>query len=122
MWSSSVSSLWMTRERAAQKRDKLAATLVHCGEVLRGSLLARTTFHIRGCPKCVRGEGHPQWVLNVNYPGAKTRQLSLRPAQIPQVRKALQRYRQAKETLEAIGELNQYLLRLDRDESKEGKS
>jgi hypothetical protein len=112
----------MTRERAIQKRDKLAATLDHCGDALRGSLLDRTTFHSTGCPKCLRGEGHPQWVLNVNYPGAKTRQLSLRPEQVSQVRKALQRYRQAKETLEAISELNQYLLRLDRDQSKEGNS
>jgi hypothetical protein len=112
----------MTRERAIQKRDKLAAALNHCGDVLRGSLLQRTTFHSGGCPKCVRGEGHPQWVLNVNYPGAKTRQLSLPPEQVPQVRKALQRYRRAKETLEAISELNQYLLRLDRDSSKEAKS
>jgi hypothetical protein len=109
----------MTRRAAIQKRDKLAATLARGGDVLRGSLLERTTFHSSGCPKCVRGEGHPQWVLNVNYPGAKTRQLSLRPEQVPEVREALQRYRQAKETLEAISELNQYLLRLDRDESKE---
>lgn len=112
----------MTRERATQKRDKLAATLHQFGPILRGSLLERTTFHSSGCPKCVRGEGHPQWVLNVNYPGAKTRQLSLRPEQVPQVRKALQRYRQAKQTLEAISELNQYLLRLDRDESQERES
>jgi hypothetical protein len=35
------------------------------------------------------------------------------------VRKSLERYRQVKETLEAISELNQHLLRLDRDESKE---
>src|SRR6266853_2681106 len=108
----------MTRERVAQKRDKLSATLVHCGDVLRGSLLERTTFHSSGCPKCARGEGHLQWVLNVNYPGAKTRQLSLRPQQVPQVRRALQRYHKTKGTLEAISELNQYLLRLDRDESK----
>lgn len=114
-----VSSVKMTRQAAIQKRDKLAATLACCSDVLRGSLLERTTFHSSGCPKCVRGEGHPQWVLNVNYPGAKTRQLSVRPEQAPEVREALQRYRQAKETLEAISELNQYLLRLDRDESKE---
>src|SRR3982074_2178366 len=109
----------MTRESASRKRDKLAATLSLAGNILRGSLLERTTFQSSGCPRCARGEGHPQWVLNVNYPGAKTRQLSLRPQQLPQVRKALQRYREAKETLEAISELNQYLLRLDRDESKE---
>ena len=112
----------MTRNAATKKRDKLAAMLVSAGDVLRGSLLERTTFHSSGCPKCLRGEGHPQWVLNVNYPGAKTRQLSLRPEQVSPVRKALQRYRQAKETLEAISELNQHLLRLERDQSKEGNS
>ena len=112
----------MTRERATRKRDKLAASLDPCAGVLRGSLLDRTTFHSSGCPKCARGEGHTQWVLNVNYPGAKNRQLSLRPAQISQVRKALDRYRQVKETLEAISELNPYLLRLDRNESKERKA
>jgi|SRR4051812_47191709 hypothetical protein len=112
----------MTRKAAIQQRDRLAAKLNHCGDGLRGSLLQRTTFHSSGCPKCARGEGHPQWVLNVNYPGAKTRQLSLRAEQVPQVRKAVQHYRQAKETLEAVSELNQYLLRLDRDEAKEGKS
>lgn len=114
-----VSSIKMTRDAAARKRDKLAATLSLPGDVLRGSLLERTTHHSSGCPKCARGEGHPLWVLNVNYPGGKTRQLSLRPDQIPQVRKSLKRYRQVKETLEAISELNQYLLRLDRDESRE---
>lgn len=52
--------------------------------------------------------GHLLWVLNVNYPGAPTQQLSLRPRQVPEVRQALRRYRQARETLEAISELNQY--------------
>ena len=112
----------MTRESATRKRDKLAAALTHCGDVLRGSLLERTTFHSSGCPKCAGGEGHPQWVLNVNYPGARTRQLSLRPDQVSLVRKALKSYGQAKETLEAISELNQYLLRLDRDEARKRKA
>jgi hypothetical protein len=55
----------------------------------------------------------------VGYPGGKTRQVSLRPDQVPQVREALQHYRDFKHTLEAISELNQFLLRLDREESKE---
>src|SRR5207248_3752483 len=112
----------MTRDRINRKRNRLAAALSGSGDLLRGSLLQRTTFHSSGCPKCARGEGHAQWVLNVNYPGAKNRQLSLRPEQVSEVRKGLQRYRRAKETLEAISELNQYLLRLDRDESKEARS
>ncbi|TMD37997.1 MAG: hypothetical protein E6I88_14815 [Chloroflexi bacterium] len=109
----------MTRDRINRKRNRLAAALSGSGDLLRGSLLQRTTFHSSGCPKCARGEGHSQWVLNVNYPGAKNRQLSLRPQQVPQVRKALRRYHQAKEILEAISELTQGLLRLDRDESME---
>jgi hypothetical protein len=108
----------MTRKQAAASRDKLLTRLTGLGEVLRGSLLQRTTHHSGGCLKCARGEGHPLWVLTVGYPGGKTRQVSLRPDQVPQVRKALNRYRQAKETLEAISELNQQMLRLDRDESK----
>ena len=101
-----------------RRRSKLASNLSDMEQVLRGSLLERTVHHSSGCPKCARGEGHPLWVLNVNYPGAKTRQLSLRAEQVPQVRKALERYREVKETLEAISELNQQLLRMDRDESR----
>src|ERR1700693_1871113 len=108
----------MTRRQAIPRRDNLAATLSGLADVLRGSLLERSIHHTSGCPKCARGEGHPLWVLNVNYPGAKTRQLSLRAEQVPQVRQALDRYRQVKETLEAISELNQQLLRMDRDESR----
>ena len=111
----------MTRKNATGRRDRLAAA-PRSGDILRGSLLERTTFHSSGCPKCARGEGHPQWVLNVNYSGARTRQLSLRPYQVPQVRRALKNYHKAKETLEAICELNQFLLRLDRDEARERKA
>jgi hypothetical protein len=109
----------MKREQAIRKRDKLAAQLSSASGVLRGSLLQRTVHHSSGCLKCARGEGHPLWVLTVGYPGGKTRQVSLRPDQVPQVREALQHYRDFKQTLEAISELNQFLLRLDREESKE---
>jgi hypothetical protein len=108
----------MTRKRIDASRDKLLGRLTGLGDVLRGSLLERTIHHSSGCPKCSRGEGHPLWVLNIGYPGGRTRQLSIRPDQVPQVRKALDHYRQVKETLEAISELNQQVLRLDRDEAK----
>src|SRR6195256_2243738 len=109
----------MTREQAIRKREKLAAKLPPAIGVLRGSLLQRTIRHSSGCLKCARGEGHLLWVLTVGYPGGKTRQVSLRPDQVPQVRKALENYRDFKQTLEAISELNQFLLRLDREEFKE---
>src|SRR6266576_5847465 len=104
----------MTREQAVRKREKLAAKLSPATGILRGSLLQRTIHHSSGCLKCARGDGHRLWVLNVGYPGGKTRQVSLRPEQVPQVRKALEQYRDCKQTLEAISELNQFLLRLDR--------
>ena len=106
----------MKREPAIRKRDRLAAQLSSPAEVLRGSVLQRTIHHSSGCSKCARGEGHPLWVLTVGYPGGKTRQVSLRPEQVPQVRKALAHYRLFKRTLEAISELNQFLLRLDRED------
>lgn len=108
----------MTRKQATARREKLLSRLTDLGDVLRGSLLQRTIHHSSGCPKCARGEGHPLWVLNVGYPGGRTRQLSLRPDQVPQVRKGLDRYHQVRETLEAISELNQRILRLDRDAAK----
>ena len=108
----------MTREQATRKREKLAAQLPSPAAVLRGSLLHRTLHHSSGCSKCARGEGHPLWVLTVGYPGGKNRQISLRADQVPQVRKALEHYRKIKQSLEAISELNQFLLRLDREESK----
>ena len=109
----------MTREQAVRKRDKLAARLASASGVLRGSLLQRTVHHSSGCSKCARGEGHPLWVLTVGYRGGKTRQVSLRPEQVPLVRRAIEDYRDFKQTLEAISELNQVLLRLERDEFKE---
>jgi hypothetical protein len=109
----------MTRSQAIRKREKLAAQLPSAAGVLRGSLLQRTIHHSTGCLKCARGEGHPLWVLTVGYPGGKTRQVSVRPEQVPQVRKAIDGYHDFKKTLESISELNQFLLRLDREESKE---
>jgi uncharacterized protein DUF6788 len=109
----------MTREQAIHRREKLATQLSSATEALRGSLLQRTIRHSSGCLKCARGEGHPLWVLTVGYPGGKTRQVSLHPDQVPQVRKALADYRNCKRSLEAISELNQFLLRLDREQSKE---
>src|SRR6267378_2825170 len=105
----------MTRSQAIRDRDRYAAKLSHLGDVLRGSLFERTIHHSSGCPKCARGEGHPLWVLNVGYPGGKTRQVSLRPEQVPQGLTDLWDLFWTKATLEAISELNQFLLRLDRE-------
>jgi hypothetical protein len=62
--------------------DRLLAKLPDLGDILRGSLLHRKTFHSQGCAKCARGACHPQWVLNVNYPGGQNRQISLHRHQL----------------------------------------
>lgn len=105
-----------------EARESLAVSLGEVGEVIRGSLLMRTIRHTSGCSKCARGAGHEVWVLSVTYPGGKNRQVSLHPDQVPHVRAALDRYRKTKEALEAISELNQELLRLDRDGLQGGES
>ena len=93
------------------KLDRLLAKVPNLGDILRGSLLHRKTFHSKGCSKCACGVGHPQWVLNVNYPGGKNRQISLHRNQLPQVRRQLRNFHQLQKTLEAICELNQLSLR-----------
>ena len=101
----------MKHNRVAQARNRLLARLPDLREIVRGSLFKRTIRHRQGCPKCEAGEGHPVWVLTVGYPGGRTRQLSLRAEQVPQVRAWLANYRKSKAALEKICELNQRLLR-----------
>jgi hypothetical protein len=102
----------MTQEQALRARQKLLDRLTVTGEILRGSLLERRVFrHKANCEKCASGEGHPLDVLTVTYPGGRTRQVSLRPELVPQVRRWLENYKKLRETLEAICELNHHLLR-----------
>lgn len=104
----------MTQAQALRARQKLLDRLPVTGEILRGSLLARTVFrHKANCEKCASGEGHPLNVLTVTYPGGRTRQLSLRPEQVAQVRHWLENYKNLKEAIEEVCELNHHLLRPD---------
>jgi hypothetical protein len=65
------------------------------------------------CPKCARGEGHQVCVLTVSYPGGRTRQFSVRRERVSEIRQWLRNYRELKEAIEAICELNHHLLRPD---------
>jgi hypothetical protein len=108
----SVSVARMTLEQALRARQKLLDRLPVTGEILRGSLLERTVFrHKANCEKCSSGEGHRLLVLTVTYPGNRTRQISLRPEQVAEVRHWLDNYKKLREALEAICELNHSLLR-----------
>ena len=96
---------------------KLLAQLPPLDDLLRGSLLERHTFHPAdvSCSTCASGKGHHQWVLNVNYPGAKTCQVTLHPDQVAQVRRQIANLDRLRQILEQICEINQQQLRQQRD-------
>jgi len=111
----------MTQKQALRARQKLLDRLPITGEILRGSLLERRVFrHKANCEKCASGEGHPLVVLSVTYPGGRTRQFSLHGEQIADVRRWLENYKNLREALEEICEINHHLLR--RDEVTPAKS
>jgi len=101
----------MKHDQVAPARERVLGRLPDLHQIVRGSLFKRTIRHRQGCLKCEAGEGHPVWVLTIGYPGGRTRQLSLRTEQVPQVRAWLANYRKSKAALEKICELNQRLLR-----------
>jgi hypothetical protein len=101
----------MNKEQIRRTRQQLVRELPDPAEIVRGSLLDRRIFHRRGCLKCRRGQGHRVWVLTVGYPGGRTRQFTILPAQKAQVKQWLRNYRKLKAGLEAICELNHDFLR-----------
>jgi type II secretory pathway component PulF len=103
----------MTRDQLIATRQALVSQLPVTGEILRGSLVARSVRHSRGCTICAGGGGHPLSVLTVTYAGGRTRQFSLRREQIEEVRRWLGNYHKLRQALEEICEFNHALLRPD---------
>jgi hypothetical protein len=101
----------MNDRDAVRRRDKLADSISAPAEILRGSLLERTIRHKKGCRTCAEGGGHLAWVLSVNYPGGRNKQISLRPDEKIRVERWLANYHKLKDKLESICELNHILLR-----------
>ena len=100
----------MKRDTRA-RRDLIADSIGAPTEILRGSLLQRTIRHKKGCRTCAEGGGHPAWILSINYPGGRNKQISLRPGQKATAERWLKNYHKLKDKLEEICELNQVLLR-----------
>lgn len=112
----------MQQKETLRARQRLLDRLPVTGEILRGSLLQRIIRpHGAKCAKCASGEGHPLAVLTITYPGGRTRQFSLRRELVPQVRRWLDNYKELKEALEAICELNHHLLRPDASVPQRGR-
>jgi Family of unknown function (DUF6788) len=103
----------MNAREVARQRRVLARLIDQPVEIVRGSLLQRTIRHKKGCQTCARGEGHPAWILTINYPGGRNKQISIRPEQRELVERWLKNYHDVKDKLEAICELNHALLRPD---------
>jgi hypothetical protein len=102
----------MKQGETLRKREALLARLPLTGEIVRGALLERRLRpHGARCAKCASGEGHRLWALTVSYPGGRTRQISLRGAQVAAVRRWLGNYQALKDASEGICELNHALLR-----------
>jgi hypothetical protein len=111
----------MKRDQILRARQRLLSSLPVTGELLRGSLLERRVHHSSGCLKCARGEGHRVFVVTVSYPGARSRQLSVRRERVGEVRQWLRNYQDLKQAIEAICELNHDLLRPNRTPVKAGR-
>src|ERR1700675_100137 len=94
-----------------RQRDKLAGSIGVPAEILRGSLLERTIRHKKGCRTCAEGGGHLAWILSLNYPRGRNKQISLRPDQKVRAERWLANYRKLKDRLESICDLNHVLLR-----------
>ena len=111
-----VTSIKMTQNATSSRVEKLLAKLPPLDDLLRGSLLERRTFHSSAvaCSSCASGKGHRQWVLNVNYPGGKTRQVTVHPDQVPQVRRQITNLARVRHILEEVCEINQKQLRAER--------
>lgn len=107
----------MHKDSSQKQTRKLVAELPPLHDLLRGSLLERHTFHPAGvsCATCASGKGHHRWVLNVNYPGAQTRQVTLHPGQVDQVRRRIGNLDRVRQILEQICERNQQQLRQQRN-------
>ena len=101
----------MKQEKIFATRERLASSLPSSSLILRGSLIHRHVRHRSGCSVCANSKGHPVSVLCVSYPGGRTKQISLRPEQVPIVRQWLDNYNELKAALERICELNHHLLR-----------
>jgi hypothetical protein len=105
------------------RRVGLTQVLPPLGEVLRGSLMER--YLTCGNPdcRCVRGERHgPVWYLSVTLDQSHRSGCTVPSDQVEQVRRWIENYRQVKENLEKISDINRELMRRQKDKAKKRKS
>ena len=102
-----------------QRRRGLVKLLPPVEETLRGSLVERYLTCGNPACKCARGERHgPVWYLTVTLGPGRTTGGIVAAEQLDQVRGWIANYRQVKEHLERISEINRELLRRARPRAK----
>jgi hypothetical protein len=102
-----------------KRREGLSKVLPPLSEVMRGSLMER--YLTCGNPdcKCARGERHgPVWYLSVTLDQAHRSGSTIPAEQVEQVRRWIANYRQIKEQLEKISDINRELLRRQKRQIK----
>ena len=102
-----------------KRRDGLTNLLPPLGEIMRGSLMER--YLTCGNPdcKCARGERHgPVWYLSVTLDQSHRSGCTVPSDQVDQVRRWIENYRQVKENLEKISDINRELMRRQRMQYK----
>lgn len=104
------------------RRQGLTKVLPPLGEVLRGSLMERYMTCGNSDCKCARGERHgPVWYLSVTLDQSHRTGRTVPPEQVDQVRRWIENYRQVKERLEKISDINRELLRRQKSKNKPKK-
>jgi hypothetical protein len=101
------------------RREGLSKQLPPLGEVLRGSLIERYLTCGNADCKCARGERHgPVWYLSVTLDQSRRTGSTVPPEQVEQVRRWIANYRQIKQRLEKISDINRELLRRQKKQNK----
>jgi hypothetical protein len=104
------------------RRQGLTKLLPPLGEILRGTLMERyLTCGNPNC-KCARGERHgPVWYLSVTLDQSHRSGCTVPSDQVAQVRQWIENYRQAKESLEKISDINRELVLRRKKQAKKRK-
>jgi hypothetical protein len=95
-----------------KQRKQLLRQLPPLDALLRGSLIERYKRCGKPGCKCAKGRGHgPKYYLSVSSSGAHPQMDYVLQADYPEVVKRLANYRQVREILEKVCEINRELLR-----------
>jgi len=101
-----------------RRRQRLMAKLPPLEEVLRGSIVERSSRCGRSTCHCAGSAGHPAIYLSVTLGGGRTEQLSLPPSVLATARRGVAIYQKWWSLVEELSAINRELLRTQRDRAR----